>query len=240
MVLTNLDLITGISSTVMLALGYILGAKTLTIWKKKKDYIILLSAILFFSLPSPWLEYTLRFIFALFNGEIGDTFGIFIFAWSVPVLTTTWVYITSSLYKNQEWFKYVGLVVTIIPGLIFIVSVYFLQTWTVTDVSDSIAKNYVYDGLQQGIIFYFGALGIGFIFPSYLYFSFKSENKLFIFKTRMIAYSVLLFAIAGMADAMIEFDSAFNIVILRVLLMFSLTFLYLGYNTPSMVKSRYE
>ena len=240
MVLTNLDLITGISSSVMLLLGYVLGIKTLTKWKEKRENIILFSAILFFSLPSPWLEYTLRFIFALFNAEIGDTFGIFIYAWSIPVLTTTWAYITSSLYKNQEWFKYVALAVTAIPGLIFIISIYFFQTWTVSDVANSIAKNYEYDTLQGIIIIYYGALGIGFIFPSYMYFSFKSQNKLFIFKARMIAYSVLLFAIAGVSDATIKFDNAFNIVILRVLLMLSLTFLYLGYNTPNRVKIRYE
>ncbi len=235
-------MITGISSLVMLLLGYGLGIKTLTIWMQKKANIILLTALLFFALPTPWLEFTLRFIFELFGGEIGDTFGMFVFAWSIPTLVTSWVYITSSLYKNQEWFKYVALGITVIPGIIFIVSIYFLQDWTVTDVAidDSIAMNYEYTTLEQIIIYYFGALGIGIVFPSYVYFSNKSEDKLFKFKSRMIAFSVLLFTIAGIGDATITFTDAFYIVVLRVLLMISLILLYLGYNTPIKIKNRYS
>jgi hypothetical protein len=240
MALSNIDTITGISSLVMLILGYGLGIKTITIWMKKKANIILLTALLFFALPTPWLEFTLRFIFALFDGEIGDTFGMFIFAWSIPVLVTSWVYITSSLYKNQEWFKYVALAITVIPGIIFIISIYFLQNWEVTEIAGSIAKNYEYVPLEEFIIYYFGALGIGIVFPSYIYFSNKSEDKLFKFKSRMIAFSVLLFTIAGISDATIAFDSAFNIVILRVVLMISLILLYLGYNTPTRIKDRYS
>ena len=239
MALSNIDTITGISSLVMLILGYGLGIKTITIWMQKKANIILLTALLFFALPTPWLEFTLRFIFELFGGAIGDTFGMFVFAWSIPTLVTSWVYITSSLYKNQEWFKYVALGITIIPGIIFIISIYILQDWTVTDVAGSIAKNYEYTTLEQIIIYYFGALGIGIVFPSYIYFSNKSEDKLFKFKSRMIAFSVLLFTIAGIADATIVFTSAFNIVILRVALMISLILLYLGYNTPIKIKDRY-
>ncbi|NHZ86789.1 MAG: hypothetical protein GWP19_13095, partial [Planctomycetia bacterium] len=102
MELSNIDTITGISSLIMLVLGYGLGIKTIMIWMERKVNIILLTALLFFALPTPWLEFTLRFIFALFGSRIGDTFGMFIFAWSIPTLVTSWVYITSSLYKNQE------------------------------------------------------------------------------------------------------------------------------------------
>lgn len=242
MALSYIDTITGISSLVMLILGYGLGIKTITIWMKKKANIILLTALLFFALPTPWLEFTLRFIFELFGGAIGDKFGMFIFAWSIPTLVTSWVYITSSLYKNQEWFKYVALAITVIPGLIFVISIYFIQDWSVTfvDEATSIAKNYQYTTLEQIIIYYFGALGIGIVFPSYIYFSNKSDDKLFKFKSRMIAFSVLLFTIAGIADATIVFTSAFNIVILRIVLMISLIFLYLGYNTPTKIKDRYS
>lgn len=238
--LSNFDTITGIATVIMLLLGYIMGIKTLFIYRGNQNQIVLITSFLFFSLPSPWLEFGVRFLFVVFGKTISNTVGVFLFAWSIPILVIFWCYITSSLFTSQPWIKQVSIVITSIPGIIFLISIYIFRDYSIDKIPNSIGVNYVYAPYQNCIILFYGLLGILFVFPTYSYFSFKSDNKLLKFKTGMIALSVLIFSIAGVMDGLISFKSIAGVLIFRIMLMFSLILLYLGYNTPNFIKVKYE
>ena len=233
------DVIIAIATALMFLVGYGMGIKSFMVWREKKSPLILLTALLFISLPTPWLAYPLRVISIAFGSPIDDKIALYLFAWSVPALAIVWLYITSSLFVNQKYFRYIALVITVIPGLIFIVGIYFLDMWSVTLVPDSSSINYIYDPLLDGIIMFNGVLGLLLIFPSYTYFSINSKSKLFRFKSRSIAVASLLFVLAGVTDAVITFDNIVVVLLLRIVLTASLVFLYLGYNTPERIRLRY-
>lgn len=225
----------------MLSIAYFMGIKIVRIWQKKQDYLILVTALLFFALPTPWLSSGLQFLFVIiFDKTLSGKFLLLLIAWSIPTLTTSWVYITSSLYKNKSWSQWAGLLVPGIPGLLFIIWVYFLGSWEIKEIPNAIQVNFVYVGLPNYIIYYFGILGILFVFPSYAYISIKSDNNLVKAKTGFIALSSLLYAIAGVWDGAVTFQNITVVIILRVILTISLIFLYLGYNTPERIKQKFQ
>ncbi len=240
MAITSFDLVNGISTWIMLSIGYGMGIRTLKLWRDKKDHLILITAILFFSLPTPWLSAGVRFLLYLFDVHPTDAVLLIFFVWSVPILIICWAYITSSLYKNISWLKYFFLVITVIPGIIFLISIFVYGTWSTVAIEGAIQKNYVYEGITGYLLYYYGFLGIFFVMPSYTYFSIKSTNPLYKLKFRFIAISASLFTIAGMVDGIITFNSIFYVVLLRIMLTTSLIFLFLGYNTPEWIKEKYN
>lgn len=239
MEISNVDFIIGSATVLMLAIGYIMGVRTLFIYKAKRKKLILLTSFLFFALPSPWLDFGLRFLLALSSNTIDHTISVFLFAWAIPVLVIIWGYITSSLYQNHPWVKNAFLVLSAIPGLVFIISIYIFRDFTVEEIPGSVGVSHIFSAYQNMIILFFGALGIVFVLPTYLYFSIKSNNKLFKFKTRMIALSVFLFSTVGVLDGIVTFGMLAEMLFLRFFLVLSLVFLYLGYNTPKFIEARY-
>ncbi|MCY3410047.1 MAG: hypothetical protein INQ03_00290 [Candidatus Heimdallarchaeota archaeon] len=236
--LSAIDLVAGFSSMLMLIVGVSMAIKTILIWREKRDNLILLTSLLFFSLPSPWLGTTVRLLGYMFDLNINYDIVVYLFAWSVPTLVISWCYITAALLP-QPWAKKVVLGISLVPGIIFFITVYLLGHWSYGLIDNSIYFGWLYGTIPNIMIYIYGALGILFVLPVYVYFSIKSTKPLFKFKTRMIAIAVTLFTIAGVWDSGVT-QVIGLIVLLRVFLLLSLVSLYLGYITPDWIKSRYD
>ncbi|MCY3415003.1 MAG: hypothetical protein INQ03_25355 [Candidatus Heimdallarchaeota archaeon] len=235
-----LDSVAGLFSTACLVVGYTLGFYTLNLYRQKKTGMLFLSSILFFTLPSPWIPDALMFWNLLLGGDgIKHTTGIYSSAWSIPILSTTWLYITAALYKRLPNLKKVFLGVGSTLALVFYYYIYILKEYVITDIPDSKILNIDYTTIPNAIVTIYGLGGIFFILPSYLYFSSKTEDALFKFRFRMIATSVTLFAISGVYDLISKYDNILDFILVRVFILISLICLYLGYVPPNMIRERY-
>ncbi|MHA2249405.1 MAG: hypothetical protein ACXAD7_03535 [Candidatus Kariarchaeaceae archaeon] len=239
--MTFSDTVVALSSLFIIIIGYSMGVISLKLWKEKQSNLLLLSSILFFTLPSPWMPDVFVFFADLGGGSISDRTAAYLSAWSIPILVSTWLYITSSLLKDRPWAKYVALAAGVIPGIIFYVKSYIFSDWKVDPIDeDSIILTVEYSPGSNLIIIIYGLAGLFFIFPMYLYFSFKSRNRLFKFRSAMISTGVLLYALSAMFDAIIVFEGITGIILARFFILLSMISLFLGYNTPSRLREKFE
>lgn len=239
---TLIDSVTAISSLIINAIGITMAVISLKIWREKKSTPILLSSILFFTIPAPWLVDFIVYVTHLVSGDTPSNSVLVIFsAWSIPILSTFWVYITSELYsKEYPRLKWIMLGILGVLDIIFYTVVFILDQWIVSDITDSILIKIDYGDIGNIMVVLYGLFGLLFIFPSYTYFSMKSENQLFKVRSALIASGTLLFTISGVLDAVLVFGSITLIVVLRFLIVAALTSLYLGFITPNFLRERYQ
>ncbi len=239
MALETFDIVAATASALILAVGYLIGIYLVGVYKKTKKPIILLSSILFFTLPSPWLTDVLVILIVLFDGSVPAGFGLYVSAWSIPILVSTWLYITGSLYRDRPWFKYFTLSIGVIPGIVYYIYVYVIKAWKEKPIPDSHLTNVEYELIPFAIILIYGIAGISIVFTSYAIFAYKSQNKLFKFRSSMIAIGSLLFTIAGVTDSFLVYDQLFHFIVIRFLVLLSMISLFLGYNTPTRIREKF-
>jgi hypothetical protein len=239
MALTSLDYVTAISTSIMMLVGLLMSIIAFKIWLEKKNIKFLLTAILFFALPFPWLNQVLIIVSTMFDIVPNTIVGVYLTVWSIPTLVITWLYITTSLYSKQ-WVRYISLFVGVVLGVYVIIRVYIQDAWGINNVPNTVLYNIEYSPDVELVIAIFGLMGLLIVTPTYYYFSSVSEDPLFKFRSRMIAIAAFIFSIAGVADAILILDTIVTLLLLRVMLLISLILLYLGYITPNMIRKRYE
>ena len=237
MVLTTLDYVTAISTSIMIIVGWLMSIIAFKLWREKKDPQILLSGVLFFALPVPWLNQVIIIVSAMFQLEPNPEIAVYLTGWSIPTLVVSWVFITTSLY-SKKWIKYLSLFVNVVLGIYVIIRVYFQDGWGINEVG-SVLYNIEYTDDVDIVISIFGIMGLFIVTPTYFYFSYVSHNPLFKYRSKMIAIAALLFSLAGALDAILELDTIIELVLLRVILLISLVLLYLGYITPKWIRKKY-
>ncbi|MHA2089982.1 MAG: hypothetical protein ACW98K_03910 [Candidatus Kariarchaeaceae archaeon] len=233
------DTVVALSSLTIIVIGFLMAVVSIKIYREKRSTLVLLSSILFFTLPSPWMPDVFVYFAELMGGSISNTTAAYLSAWSIPIFVTTWLYITGSLLRDQPWAKYVALVVGAIPGLIFYIKSYIYHDWTVTTIEDSKLLAVEYSDGSNLIIIFYGLAGLVFIFPMNVYFAIKSRDQLFKFRTSMISAGVLLYALSAVFDAIFEFENTSGIILVRFFILLSMICLFTGYITPNRIRERF-
>lgn len=238
--ISALDLFTSIASGLLTVVGFTLGIIAFRKWQQSKNNLLLITSVLFISIPITWLIDTIIVTVALFGGEMSPKAIIYFAAFGIPIFTAIWFYLTGSLYVNRPWVKQLMLAVGIISALVFYTSVYILGQGNVTPISDdSVLRNIDYEGPGMIMIYFYGALGLLFVVPTYLYFSMKTTNPLMAFRFRMIGLGVLSFDLSAVADAVLRFEELWFFLLTRLLILVSLILLSVGYNTPERYRKKY-
>ena len=238
MVLTTLDYVAAISTSIMILVGWVMAIIAFRLWREKKETQILLSSILFFTLPFPWLNQVIIVVSSILQGELNEEVAVYLTGWSIPALVIAWVFITTSLY-SREWIKYAMLFVNVVLGIYVIVRVYFQNGWDTNRVGDTL-YTIEYANDVDIVIAVFGLMGLLIVAPTYLYFSVKSQDPLFKFRSRMIGLAAVFFSIAGATDGISVVDTIGLLLLLRMMLLTSLVLLYMGYITPDRIRARYD
>lgn len=238
---TVLDSITAFSSLFINVIGYSMGVISLRIWTKSKQQLVLLSSILFFTLPSPWLvDFLIYIVHIITGGTINYTFAIIIAAWSVPILSTSWAFITATFFRDRPYLKWVLLGVMSVLDLIFYILVWGFHKYNIEDVPGSVILNVNYGTFPNIIIVIYGLIGLVFVFPTFTYLALKSTDQLFKLRSYIIATGTLLFTIGAVADAILVFHDVVGIIFLRLMVLGALICLYLGFNTPKSIRNKYK
>lgn len=238
---SSTEWIAGSLTIAPLVIGYLMGIITYKKYLEKRNPLLLLSSILFFAIPSPWLGVSTTFLFQVFNlGTLADTTYVFIYAWSVPIIFTIWIYVTGSLIQERPKLKYYLLIFALILDLIFFWSIYFDKQFVVNSIDGSIFYDSTFTEWANILASVFGAAVLLFVAPTYFWISNQTENELFKFKSRMITAGAVLFPIAAVLDGNLELNQIGQVILVRAMLMFALIFLYFGYNTPRFIQDRYN
>ena len=239
---STFDLIAGILTLLPLVIGYTMGVITLRIYlQKSRSTLVLLTAILFFALPSPWLGVSTVFVEQLLGLKVlNDTTYVFLYAWSIPIIATIWLYTSASLLKFSDKIKWVVLVITLVVDALFLYSIYVQKDFEVNKVPDSIFYDSTFTGNASLISTLMVVSIIVIVVPLYFWIAYRTDDKLFTFKARFIGLGALLFSIAAGLDANLELSTVGIIAFVRFFLVISLICLYLGYNTPNSIRQRYQ
>jgi len=238
---SNTELIAGILTLLPLVIGYTMAIISFRIYRKGGSNLVLLTSILFFALPSPWLGVSTVFIEQLLGlNVLNPTAYVFLYAWSVPIIALVWNYTSASLIKYKDYIKYIVLAIIGILDLIFLWAIYIDKQFEVNEVQGSIFLDSTFTGTASLVSTLVVASVILFVAPLYFWIAYKTEDPLFKFKARFIGLGALLFSFSAGLDASIELGSIGLVIVVRLALVTSLILLYLGYNTPDRIKSRYQ
>lgn len=222
----------------MIIVGFTMAYIALRKYLENRKMELLVTSILFFTLPLPWVSQVYVVLVDMMGNTATPKIGVYLATWSIAIFALSWIYITLSLY-NRPAIKWVGSAFTAALGIYLMVQVYILSRYEVDYPADSVIYNVVYELDTLIVIGLLGVLGLLVVSPTYLYFSVKSQQALFKFRSLMIGIAALIYTVAAVLDALITFDTILGIASLRFLLLVSLILLYIGYLTPRRIRERY-
>lgn len=239
--MNTVEIIAGIITLIPMLIGYIMTILSIIKYFQKKNQLLLLSAIIFFSLVSSWIGVTIVFLAAVFNlPPPNDQLYLFSYSWAVPLLATTWNFVTASLFKKKQYLKYIVLGIMGILDVLFIVFIYVLGEYTVETLEGLIYKDSTFLPPASYILYAFVASVLLFICPVYFWVSYRSEQRVIKFKSIMIGIGSALFAIVAVLDGAIPLGNITVVIIIRFVLTIALVLLFLGYNTPIFIVNKLE
>ncbi|MDH5401554.1 MAG: hypothetical protein OEZ01_09080 [Candidatus Heimdallarchaeota archaeon] len=238
---TILDLLSSGMSLFIVITGISLGIYTYKVYRKNQQSSYLLSSILFITLPLPYSVDIFYILDDLFSLDLSHTTLGMISGWSVPILATTWIFITAILYKEKYPTQIKILTgVNVVLGLLFWYQLFVVTDFQLEPIPNSVLFSLIYGLIPTLIIAIYAIIALSFIFPSYMYFSIKSTDPLFKIRSKLIAFGALLFPIGGLFDAIVVDVSLFTNILIRIIILSSLLCLYLGYNTPDRIRNKYS
>lgn len=235
----SVEIVTGIITLIPIVIGYTMGGIALGKFIQKKNWFLILSAIIFFSLVSSWIGVSLVFFGAIFGWVPPDYVYIFSYAWAVPVLATAWNFVTATLFKKQNYLKYIILGVLVALDIAFLIGVYALRQFNVNDLS-GIYKDSQFLPYSSIILYIYVVSVVFFIAPVYIWVGVKTDQRLIKFKSIFIATGSLLFGIVAILDGVIPLSNLALVIVIRLVLCLSLVFLFLGFTTPTKLAERIQ
>lgn len=238
MSLTPLEWMIGIGNTVPLLIGYTLSIMTLKTYFEKKKPLLLLSSILFFTIPSPWLAQVYVFIVAATGNTYDPVVYIYLVAWPIPIIGLVWTYLTASLYQKYPGLKKLLLPIYAVLALIHYWFMYVLKDATMES-TGTVYPSVQFPLISELIIYFEVASLLLFIIPSYLYFSRKSEDKLFKIRTLLIAIGAFLFTLVAVVDGVME-NTGPILITTKIFMTIALSLIFLGYTPPQSLRDRYQ
>ena len=106
---TSIEYFTGFSILFMFVVGLTMAIMAFRVWMKKREFKTILTAILFLALPFPWMTQMYIVVSTALDMTIVQDFSAYLSAWSIPVLVTSWVYLTLALTNKPVFRKIIRL-----------------------------------------------------------------------------------------------------------------------------------
>ena len=235
----SVELVTGIITLIPMVIGYTMAGISFVKFIQKKSWALLLSAIIFLSLVSSWIGSSLVFFGAIFGYIPPDYVYIFSYAWAVPVIATTWNYLTATLFKKQNYLKYIILGVFVALDIAFLIGIYALRQFNVDDLS-GIYKDSQFLPYSSILLYIYVVSVILFIAPVYIWVGVKTDQRLIKFKSIFIATGSFLFAIVAILDGVIPLSNLILVIVIRLILCVSLVLIFIGFTTPTKLAKRIQ
>ncbi|MCY3414384.1 MAG: hypothetical protein INQ03_22245 [Candidatus Heimdallarchaeota archaeon] len=236
--ISGIDLLVGILTITPIVIGYTMGIISLGKYLSSKKGMMLLSSILFFALPSPWIGTTIVFLGYLFDVAVSDTIYVFSYAWSVAVFSTVWSYITASFDQSKPRRKFYVLGILGTLSLFYFYLIYIAKEFEVHELEGTIFKDSTFTGITTYITYIFALFILFYVAVTYLIISRNTQDPIIRFKTRIISLGAVLFVFGAIADGIFGVTNAGSLIVIRFLIVLSLISLYLGYLTPNVVKEK--
>ncbi|HUU79329.1 MAG TPA: hypothetical protein VMX55_13370 [candidate division Zixibacteria bacterium] len=228
----SIELVIGIITLIPMAIGYVIAGLLIGRYFLRKKVIVLITAFMFISLVSIWIGVCIIFFIAIFNLPTpSDMTYIFSFAWAIPILATTWNFITAALFEKQKFLKFIILGLFFVVDVIFLLLIYWKQDFIIEP--NSMIYRDTSFGIYTSIILYFYVASILlFIMPTYFWKGINSKLRSTKFKNILVACGSLLFSIIAILDGIITIDNLPIAIVNRTILILALIILSMGYFTP--------
>lgn len=236
MALTTYGYVGGLTSLAIIIVSYLCGVIFLARYTVSRKIPTLLQGVLFFAIGSNWLGVLISFVRVLSGGEsLGEVVMIRTWIWAPAATGTIWVYQIFSLIRPN-----LKKAVLAIYGVIDIIWVYLMYGKTAdyssVDYSTGLADSSI-EGIAQGflLLYILTGLCIGIL---YFYVGFTFERPETQLRGKVIGAGAVLFPFFAIFDTIIE-GSAILLILARVIILFAVLLMYLGFTLPAWLRQRF-
>ena len=242
--LTEIAFTSGITSLMIVVIGWILGLYLLKRYLSSPDKNTLALAVILISVGSVWLAIAINFIFALTNQPyLGNTAYILVIGWIPGVTGLAIAFVFTSIMK-EEYLTYA----MIIFGLIFIINmliVYGLIAFNIDGLSwkDEISftatpNTELPNASTVGYFLVLSVISIVIMLATSIFFiitSFRTDIPIVKARAGLIGIGLLIIAILITFDSVIDLTDIVSLVIVRILIVVGLFILAIAITLPKRI-----
>lgn len=244
MTLSNIAFTSGVTSLMIVIIGWILGLYLLKRYLSSPDNNTLALAIILISVGSVWLSIAINFIFALTNQPyLGNTAYILVIGWIPGVTGLTIAYVFTSIIK-EEYLK----IAMIIFGIIFIINmiiVYVLIAFDIAGFSWKDAINFTATPVTElpnastvGYFLLLSVISIVIMLATSIFFiltALRTDIPLVKARAGLLGVGFLMIAILITFDSIIDITDILQLVIVRILIVIGLFILAIAITLPKRI-----
>ncbi|MFX1443088.1 MAG: hypothetical protein ACFFHV_06710 [Promethearchaeota archaeon] len=230
------EILTGTFNLIFVIISFIVGLKILSKYFEFEKRYYIYVGITWIGISTPWMHGALAFVLLFFNIILAEDIRFIIGYVFIPIITVLWL-ITFTDFMYQEKKKVIVGIYTIISLVCEVLFFYFLFTDRVNMIGyfertfSAVYRPFVRFTL---LFFLITALVTFLIFANA---SRKSDDPELRLRGKFLIIAFLIYAACAVLDSFFLFSPVI-VVLVRVLLILSAIFFYLGWILPDVMKNR--
>jgi len=234
--------VSGITALLAVSIGILHGIIVLSRAVKTKERIVFSFFLAVVFTLSPWFPSGFGYLIWLITqgGFLENSFYILLGTIAIPIAIIAWldVYMTTIRPGKRNLVLVIFGIISIVFEIYVFYFLYFAPGAPIYGLLGIISPANPLDIDYKGFVLIYEAIVVLTAVSTGIHFSITSskiEEKAMLWKGRFLFLAFFLFGIAAIADAMIELDPIF-IIIIRSMLIFANFFFYVGFLLPKWVR----